>query len=175
MRNGLRSILHTLRGVFPPEVFSPCLPGRRIRIPAPSHVNDRVVPLKGEPELSSPLIVPLPAVSDKGATVKEYLARTTSRRGRPNPIRVPAHSIEPAFAVTYNQMHGATVDRLILVLNDLADPCLGTMTLGKLYVGFSRVRRDHHLAIFSASNDALHHLLPLNHDQSLCMWDSLCD
>ena len=57
------------------------------------------------------------------------------------------HEVEQGFVFTYNKLQGATLDRLILVLDDLTKCKLGEMSIHKLYVALSRVRNRKHLAI----------------------------
>lgn len=69
------------------------------------------------------------------------------------------HTVEQGFVFTYNKLQGATLDRLILVLNDLTKCKLGDMSIHKLYVALSRVRNGRHLAIFNMNDEELEYLV----------------
>ena len=80
------------------------------------------------------------------------------------------HKVEPGFAFTYNKLQGATLERLILVLNDHSKTKLGRMTLQKLFVALSRVRMGKHLAVFPCRTSDLQYLTKLKNSDKLLAW-----
>ena len=56
------------------------------------------------------------------------------------------------MAITYEKLQGATVDRVILLLTDNDGAKLGNITIEKLYVGLSHVRKGEHFAIWPAES-----------------------
>ena len=80
-----------------------------------------------------------------------------------------------ALCFTYNKLQGATVERLILLLNDV-EPCkLGKMCVEKLYVGLSRVEYGKHLAVWPASRVDLTHLYDKKASDKLFAWHAHYD
>ena len=101
-------------------------------------------------------------------SVKDILgARTPS---------VMDHAWEAAFALTYNKLQGATVERLILVLRNLSGVArLGNMTVQKLFVALSRVRQGKHLAIFPTRISELLCLTGKQSTEKLRVWHTHYD
>ena len=85
---------------------------------------------------------------------------------------VLVHDVEQGFCFTYNNLQGATIDRLIIVLYDLSNCKLGKLCLHKLYVALSRVRKGRHLAVFNVSKRELQYLKKLRYSEKLLAWDS---
>ena len=87
------------------------------------------------------------------------------------PEEPAAHPVQQGFCFTYNKLQGATVARLILVLNDLSKCRLGNMSIHKLYVALSRVRFGKHLAIMPVRDGGLLYLLEKKYSSKLLAWN----
>lgn len=85
------------------------------------------------------------------------------------------HDVQQSFSFMYNKLQGATVDRLILVINYLSKCKLGKMCIHKLYVALSRVRKGKHLAIFQVTNKELQYLKNLRYSDKLLGWNKNYD
>ena len=104
---------------------------------------------------------------------KEYAQsapKSVQRAFRTSKPSVLAHPIDSAFAFTFNALQGATVDRVVMQLRDLSGPRLGSMTLQKANVGFSRVRHGSHVAIWPATAAELQHLTKLKFSAKVLGW-----
>lgn len=118
----------------------------------------------------SSFIVPVKLYSDGGSAFDEYLHRMTDSRSRPQPVPTLHHGVEPAFALTFEKLQGATLSRLILVLLDVSSSRLGTMCPKKLFVALSRVCEGKHLALFPCDMEDMSYLLRIRHDKILKLW-----
>ena len=67
------------------------------------------------------------------------------------------------FAFTYHKLQGATLEKLILVLNDGSKPRLGPMSINKLYVTLKRVRLGKNLAVFPTCDGGIDYLKKLRY------------
>ena len=79
-------------------------------------------------------------------------------------------TVEQGFVFTYKKLQGATLDRFILVLNDLTKCKLGDMSIHKLYVALSRVRNGRYLAIFNMNDEDLEYLVKQRYPDRLLAW-----
>ena len=161
--------------------------GKIFTIPQPDYINVELPPLASEPEGTPPIIVPVGTkISDQ--PFKMYLKhaplKTQKRYGyrevddnkgnkadrytRSNSFLL--HPVMNGMAITYEKLQGATVDRVILVLNDDNGTKLGKISIQKLYVGLSRVRHGKHLAIWPAKLDDLAYLTKLVSDERMRAW-----
>ena len=101
--------------------------------------------------------IPIKSVPSK-EPFEAYLKHAPSRTKKAMEKSVPSfrvHFIEPYFAVTYNKLQGATVKRIVLVLNDTNKAKLGKITINKAYVALTRVRMRSHLALFPVQPNEL--------------------
>ena len=176
--NGRTAVAHSFshddssQFVMPAEALGPAAAGRIFTIPQPEHINVRLLPLKSDLADSPAIIIPVAAVADKHPMerfLKHAPKSTTDTVGKSAPS-VRHHPLEVGFSITYNKLQGATMDRLILVLNDLGPTKLGNMTVQKLYVALSRVRMGCHKAIFPATSSQLEHLTKKTNPSALQAW-----
>jgi hypothetical protein len=83
------------------------------------------------------------------------------------------HRCEPAFAISFHKLQGATLGKLILSLASRSGTgcLLKNVTFEQLYVGLSRVTLGRDLAILSTSAESVEYLAKLKPSQLYSMWD----
>ena len=101
--------------------------------------------------------------------------RISNKKELEDVIPFKQKEVEQGFFFAYNKLQGATLDRLILVLDDLTKCGLGEMSIHKLYVALSRVRNRNHLAILSLGGNDLDYILSKKYSDRLLAWDSNYD
>lgn len=81
-----------------------------------------------------------------------------------------SHAVELGFAYTDFKIQGATVEKLILLL--MKRPSVPHLTIGSVYVGFTRVKRNEDLRIWPMKivDDNIIHLTKLKRSVGLRMW-----
>ena len=81
------------------------------------------------------------------------------------------HEIDLGFSMTFNTLQGATVERLVVNLNDLQGTGLSKSKLGiqKVVVALTRVRSREHIAIWPMAG-GFGHLEELQHAPALVAW-----
>ena len=86
-------------------------------------------------------------------------------------VKVKAHSVEMAFAVTVHKMQGQTKELLIIDLNHRPSPTLQQIIFQGLYVALSRVKKSSNIRIMPLHNpDSLEYLYSLNLPPFLNEW-----
>ena len=177
--NGRRCIAHSFIHndtdgfVMQTDVWSSRSIGKMFEIDQPEILNVQLISKKKELEN----VIPFKRKATKNpmtaflkhspSDVKKFFTNNTPS--------VLDHEVEQGFVFTYNKLQGATLDRLILVLDDLTKCRLGEMSIHKLYVALSRVRNRKHLAILSLGENDLDYLLDKKYSDRLLAWDSNYD
>lgn len=142
---------------IPDDALGDTAAGSIIDIRQPYFVNVQLQEKSGKPGE----VIPLKLRSSQDSFI-QYLKHAPKSTRVALATATPSfntHSLQPNFALTYNKLQGATLDRLVLVLNDLDAVKLGTMTVHKLYVALSRVRRGLHYAIYPARKSDLRYFI----------------
>ena len=101
-----------------PTAFTPEGVGKVFTIPQPDYINVRLNPMKSDPV---PCVVPMEAVSS-AEPVEYYLkhAGTDVRERIPGAIKARTHNVTQGYVYTYDKLQGATLEALILVLDNVA-------------------------------------------------------
>ena len=161
--------------------------GEIIDIPQPDIVYVQFEKLRSDSENTPTLVVPIrwSTTRDpfkmylKHAPKQIRLSYGLGRRGKKRLNEeqdmkciptVRAHPITSALCFTYNKLQGATIKRLILVLNDVSPYRLGKMCVYKLYVALSRVEQGKHIAVWRADRHELSHLYAQKASDKLVAW-----
>ena len=178
--NGCRCIAHSFVHaesdgfIMPTDVWHPSSAGKVFKIDQPEVINVQLV--SNDKSLGD--IIPFRRKVSKEpmmAFLKHASPQTKQILKGPLVPSVLIHYVDQAFSFTYNKLQRATVDRLILVLNDLSKSRLGKMCIHKLYVAISRVRNGKHIAILEVSNEELQYLKKLSYSDKLLAWDKNYD
>ena len=90
-------------------------------------------------------------------------------------VQARVFKVEPGFAFTFNKLQGSTLERLVLMLDDVSSMNLGSLNCPKLNVAFTRVTRSANLAIFPSTAYDLRHLTAVKHAPWLQAWMSHYD
>jgi hypothetical protein len=145
--------------------------GDIIDIPFPRHLNVLVRGRGGQEDF----IVPITATTESKpfeAYLKHAPAATRKRLGSLKTApKVYTHRVEQALVFTYNKLQGATVARVVLVVNCLSMMRLGNMSHAKLYVALSRVREGAHLAIWPCDLKNMKYLCKLRPSPQMVAWN----
>lgn len=146
----------------PGEVIYMSKPPLSVNVQLPSELTTRIsIPSLEEDRTIIPMTVV--KTGSRFRTLKLLRARGdhTSQCGYYD------HSLDLAFAITYHKAQGRTLDRVLLVFNDVGR---AKMTVSSLYVGLSRVRHSSHLRILSISNRQRQTLEKLSFRNELIKW-----
>ena len=151
--NGRRCIAHSFihndreAFILPTEVWSSGSIGKVFEIDQVEMLNIQLISTKKELED----VIPFKRKATKNP-LTAFLKHSSSDINKFFINNIPSvldHEVEQGFVFTYNKLQGATLDRLILVLDDLTKYRLGEISIHKLYVALSRVHNRKHLAILS--------------------------
>ncbi len=162
--NGARVRLHSLTM---PETFTPeeasaldrriqqAQPGSTVDLPvAPAFVNVEIpLPAQSSGGVRWPRGVRVEEVDQDGARSRVAIVPITTmsstetlsvspRPGVARDVRRRSHTYELAFATTYHKAQGQTMGRVILSTSSSGG---GSLKMGALYVGATRVRRREHM------------------------------
>jgi len=83
-----------------------------------------------------------------------------------------SHAVELGFAYTDYKIQGATVDKLILMLQKR--PCVPHLTIGSVHVGLTRVKKGDDIRIWpmDITPESVQHLTKLRRSIGLKIWKS---
>ena len=115
-------------------------------------------------DASSPII---PMIVTKGGNRLRRLHISKRRGEKTDPCGYYDHSIDLAFALTYHKAQGRTIDRVILVLEDVGH---SKLNVASFYVGISRVRRSSHLRIIPVDKKQRDRLEAMKFANELIVW-----
>jgi len=136
-------------------------------------------PLSVNIELPSTLhgVAQLPSLDTTTATIPMTVTKggnrlrrlhISKRRGeKTDPCGYYDHSLDLAFALTYHKAQGRTIDRVILVLEDVGH---SKLNVASFYVGISRVRKSEHLRIIPVDKKQRSRLEAMKFANDLIVW-----
>lgn len=176
MKNGRRGIAHSFSykdknaAKIPAAAFTPEGHGKEFLIPQPDFFNVLACDMPGEKPAKTPVIVPVPLAPDGGQGFIYYIKRIKKYNDSKAKLDSLTFAVYIGYAMTFEKIQGATLDRVILVISDLGKLIVGELKLQKLFVAFSRVRQLAHLAIFPAAARDLAYLTKMKYDEDLRLW-----
>ena len=156
-------INHNHRGGYHPEATV---------VPQPDFLNNAFTSLDTQ-KIDTGMFIATSRLHNSTKELDSFQGRATAEdRHLFDQEHVPARvfKVEPGFAFTYNKLQGATVDRLVLMLDDVSTMNMGTMTCNKLNVAFTRVTCSANMALFPNTAYNLRHLLTVKHSPWLQAW-----
>ena len=137
-----------------------------VNIELPSTLNE-AAQLPSLDELSTVI----PMIVTKSGNRLRRLHISKKRGEKKDPCGYYDHSIDLAFALTYHKAQGRTIDRVILLLQNVGH---SKLNVASFYVGISRVRESKHLRIIPVNGSQRSNLEKLQFSKDLISWWKSC-